>query len=669
MFSRICLAAVLAVLAACVTTSAVANPQLTPAERALYERAFQLADAQDLEAARDMTRHGGQPLLNKYLTWLYLSQPSLDGDFQEIADFLRANPHWPGQTTLREHAEIAMPPGLPDSEVLAWFSDYPPISHVGMTRYGQALQRVGQLDQAVSQIRETWVQANFTSTEEAGYRQLFGAQLRQEDEVARFERLVWQGRKEPARRQAARLGNGYPELAEARLRLAYRDPGVDGAIKRVPARLQNDPGLIYERARWRMRKDRYAGALELLDPPLTGVTHADEWWDLRFWVARYAFRVGDFSVAYRLASQHGMDSGGGFAEGEWFAGWLALRFLQQPETAYRHFQTLYEGVSYPISLSRAAYWAGEAANAINKPEWAKRWYTLAAHHVTTYYGQLAAARLGQAPMTLYPTDTYAEPADAVAFERQELVQVARLLHAVGARDRIGPLIYQLRQQTSKVDEVRLASELAQELNRPDLAVHAAKQASYDGILLPQQLYPDADFYAGHSNEADLVLAVIRQESVFYERAVSSAGARGLMQLMPATAKGLSKRLGLPYDRARLLDEPEYNVQLGRAYLRELMAEFDGYYPLVLAAYNAGPSRAREWIRLFGDPRDGDVDPVDWVESIPFTETRNYVQRVIEGAVVYRQRYAPDSATLPVRPIPRGPEFCCETAQSWPATAN
>ena len=193
-----------------------------------------------------------------------------------------------------------------------------------------------------------------------------------------------------------------------------------------------------------------------------------------------------------------------------------MRYLQDPDQAYRHFQRLYEGVSYPISQSRAAYWAGEAANAIGQPEWAKRWYTLAAHHVTTYYGQLAAARLGEPPMTLYASDAYSAPADAAAFERQELVQVARLLHAVGARDRIGIIVYELRQQAAKVDEVRLISELAQELDRPDLAVRAAKDASYDGMLLPQQLYPDADFHVGHASEADLVLSVIRQESVFYE---------------------------------------------------------------------------------------------------------------------------------------------------------
>lgn len=657
-------AALLAVWTACAVSAATAAPpQLSAADKALYQRAFQLADAYEFAEARKLTQRGSQPLLDKYLNWLYLSQPSLDGDFEEIAAFLRANPHWPDQGDLREHAEIAMPPNLSTSRVLEWFAAYPPVSHTGMTRYGQALQQVGKLAQAIPQIRETWVEGNFTATEETEYRRYFAEHLRPEDELARFERLVWEGRKGPAKRQARRLGNGYPELADARLSLAYLEPGVDGAINRVPARLRDDPGLVYERARWRMRKDRYESALELLDPPPADIRHPEEWWDLRYWVARYAFRVGDHAIAYRLASQHGLESGAGFAEGEWFAGWLALRFLQQPEVAYRHFQTLYEGVSYPISLSRAAYWAGEAANALGQPEWAKRWYTLAASHVTTYYGQLAAARLGQPPMTLYPSDSYAEPADVVAFERQELVQVARLLHGIGAEHHIGPLLYHLREQAEKVDELRLVAELAQELDRPDLAVLAAKEASYEGMVLPQQLYPDPQFHAGHADEADLVLAVIRQESVFHERAVSPAGARGLMQLMPATAKGLSAKLGLNYDHGKLLDDPAYNVELGRAYLRELMARFDGYYPLVLVAYNAGPSRAREWIELFGDPRSGDVDPVDWVESIPFSETRNYVQRVIEGAVVYRQRYAPESATLPVKPIPRGPEFCCETAQS------
>ena len=556
-----------------------------------------------------------------------------------------------------------MPPGLADSEVLAWFAAYPPVSHVGMTRYGQALQRVGQIDKALHLIRETWIEANFTKVEEAGYRQLFELHITRQDEIDRLERLLWAGRSDAARRQARRLGDGYPELAEARLRLAQNRGGVDSAIEAVPEVLQNDPGLVYERARWRMRRGRYDDTLDLLDPPMPGAPHPDAWWNLRYWVARDAYERGDLSVAYRLASLHGAESGIAFAEGEFFAGWLALRFLRQPEQAYRHFQRLYEGVSYPISLSRAAYWAGEAANAIGEPDWARRWYELAANHMTTFYGQMAAARLGIAPMTAGPRGDALEanPADALAFERNELVQAARAIHAVGETDRIVPFLIRLQNDALTPGESRLVSSLAYELDRADLGIRSAKQALYSGMELPVQLYPDANFFIAGGDLGALIQAVIRQESVFFERAISHAGARGLMQLMPATARSLASRLGEGYSQSALTSDPAYNVRLGTAYLEELIKTFDGFLPMVAAAYNAGPSRVREWITLFGDPRSGEVDPIDWLESIPFDETRNYVQRVMEGLVVYRDRQTPGAAELPVLPVKRDPSYCCETA--------
>ncbi|MHA1600851.1 MAG: lytic transglycosylase domain-containing protein, partial [Alphaproteobacteria bacterium] len=473
-----------------------------------------------------------------------------------------------------------------------------------------------------------------------------------EDDLARLDRLLWDRRSRAAKRLARRLGDGYPALTQARLSLAYRRGGVDSAIRRVPKELANDPGLAFERARWRQRKGRYEGVLELLDPPNPNAPRPETWWPLRHWAARQALVKGDISAAYRIASEHGLTAGIAFAEAEWLAGWIALRFLDQAEHAYRHFDRLHNGVNSPISQARAAYWAGVAADALNTHDstgrWLTRagmWYAAAAHYKTTFYGQLANRHIGLIPDITAAGPPAPDAKTRSTFAARDLVQAIRVLGELGERKLQKRFFRRLSAISLSESDYTLAAELAQRQGRPDLAVRAAKEAVADGILLLDHLFPFPALPEGSSPEHALVLAVVRQESAFYTGALSGAGAHGLMQILPRTARSMARRMKVRFNRKKLRTDPEYNMLLGRAYLSDLTDQYDGSYILALAAYNAGPSRANKWIRTFGDPRDPDVDTIDWIESIPFDETRNYVQRILEGLIIYRQQLGIDVAAV------------------------
>ncbi|MCG8554019.1 MAG: lytic transglycosylase domain-containing protein, partial [Proteobacteria bacterium] len=414
----------------------------------------------------------------------------------------------------------------------------------------------------------------------------------------------------------------------------------------------DDPGLLYDRARWRKRRGRLDGVIELIDRAEPFVERPARWWRLRHWAARRALDRGKPALAYRLASAHGLSRGVEFAEAEWLAGWVALRFENAPDRAYRHFQRLHAGVSTPISRARGAYWSGEAAAQLGDGAAARDWYGQAASFGTAFYGQQAIGRLGGALDLDLQGKAVASEAARQAFEERELVRLVRLLASFDARRHVRLFMTHLRRQTVTTEAHLLHAELASEIDRPDQALYTAKQASRQGLGATGDLFPLPPEIARQvtgtrAPEPALVLAVIRQESAFDSRVISRAGARGLMQLMPATARLVAKRLDLPYRRAALIEEPNYNLRLGRAYLGQLLEDYKGSTALALAAYNAGPRRVERWIAAFGDPRRPEVDAVDWIERIPFSETRNYVQRVLEGRTVYRLTLNGQKTVMPL----------------------
>ena len=634
--------------------TASANQRLlSESDRNTYTAAFEQIEAGEYGNARLLAGKAENPLLGNVIRWLDLTRERDDDqppvDFTEVELFIEKSPNWPRQRSLRRAAEWAIPESLSDQRVRAWFEDHPPVSAEGVVRFAEALIGTGERERATKLLRDSWVGIDFTEEQELTFRQRYISLLTREDEIARLERLLWQRKHSAARRQATRVGAGYVELADARLRLAGMRAGVDRAIKRVPAKLQDDPGLLYDRALWRQRKGRAAGVIELLDPPRRDLANPETWWRLKLQAARQALDLGRPRVAYRLASQHGLAQGIGFAEAEWLAGWIALRFVKDPAQSVQHFTRLYDGVSSPISRARGAYWAGEAVAANDSKEAAAFWYRRAAEHSTTYYEQLATYRLGLDLEVSF--EKAVEPSLEVRaiFDRRELVYIIRLLGEIEQTAVHKLFLHHLRESAETGEEFRLVTELAIVQGRPDIALRTAKDARLAGFVMPEELYPRPELPEIDGLEPALVLALIRQESQFYAEAVSRSGARGLMQLMPATAKLVAKNLKLSYRTDRLTEDPAFNMRLGTAYLAQLIERFDGSVMMALAGYNAGPYRVDEWVRRYGDPRRPEVDAIDWAERIPFSETRNYVQRILETLPVYQRRLRARRVSLPLDP--------------------
>ena len=441
------------------------------------------------------------------------------------------------------------------------------------------------------------------------------------------------------------MNHDYQWLGLARIALMLREPGVDYAVSKVPKRLIGNPGLVYERVRWRRKNRKYDSAIELLSQSGEPQTEAKRWWTERRILSRWLLRKGRTKEAYALASSHQQTAGIGLAEGEWLSGWIALRSLHRYADAFEHFKKMFDNVSYPVSKARAAYWAGRAAEASGKPEISLHWFAHAATHVTSFYGQLAAEKLAPTARPSYPLEPRPTIAERETFAQLELVRLVKMLSAMGLKGEINPFIRQLARATKTAPDWTLLADLAHDQRRDDLAIHVAKKALRVGVVLSRLGYPDLRLALKNRPDPAFVKAVVRQESAFNPKAISHAGARGLMQLMPKTAYRIAQRLNIKYSRSRLTRDPKYNVTIGRAYLLQLLEDYGDSPILALSAYNAGPARVKRWLKHFGDPNRSVEHAVDWIESIPFYETRNYVQRVLENFTVYRGRGTNRDLTL------------------------
>lgn len=634
---------VLVMLAWGAGSSARAAP-LSESDRQIYVAAFNAAKRGDWSGAETATAPAHDRLPAEALAFLDDTRNGTAASFANIAAFIDAHPDWPQQKLLRERAEEAIATAT-DAQLAPWFEAHPPITPAAQLRFAQILMDSGHQADAVSLIRQAWIDGDYSAVEEKFMLERYHDVLRGEDNARRLDRLIWDHQFDEAKHMLRHVGPETAALGQARLGLATMTPGVEGLLARVPARLQSDPGLLFERMRWRRHKDMDDDAAAILEHPPADLVRPEAWATERLIIARRLLDDGQAERAYKLAANNGLSSGPTFAELEFLAGWIALRDLNQPGTAYDHFVHLYHAVTLPISLARGAYWSARAAEGMNNPALAATWYDTAAPFATTYYGQLAAAHLGTTAATFKLTEPDPTPAESQAFDRNELVRVARDLAQIGDTDDLPVFLKRIADEAKTPSDYALTARLARALDRPDVAVFTAKRASYAGVTLMDEGYPVAELPPGGNIEAPLVLAMTRQESAFDSGAVSNAGAMGLMQLMPATAHKIARTLHLPFSRQRLTTDYGYNVTLGRAYLNSLVDDFSGSYILAVAAYNAGPARVHQWIADHGDPRNANVDPIDWVERIPYTETRNYVQRVLENLQVYRFRLGASLPTL------------------------
>jgi soluble lytic murein transglycosylase len=608
---------------------------LSTADKRLYHAAF--ADAQKNDwtaAARDAAR-AHDLLPREVLHWLAITRGANGASFGEITHFIVTHPNWPGQVALEQAAESAMN-GVPDSVLAAWFARHPPVTPAGKLRQADIWMAEGRDKEARARIRSVWIDNDFSAFDERSIYQRYHGVLRVRDDEKRLNRLLWDDQIAAARRLLPLVPPGPRAVAEARLALMTFAGNVDSLVAKVPPAYRNDVGLLYDRIRWRRRKNLDDGALDLLVVAPPDPAHAAQWANERQVLARRALAMKRPHLAFRVADQNDASGGPSFAELEFLSGWIALRFLREPEVAYAHFVRLYSAGTLPITLARGAYWAGRAAETMGYRKLAASWFDTAARYYTTYYGQLAAAMEGVTPVRFMRQPRPSE-AETRAFNRRELVRITRDLAEVDADEVVTPFFRRLCDTASTPDQFVLTARLAREIKRPDLEVEAAKRASYAGVNLIADGYPIPELSKSNSAETPLLLAMTRQESAFASQAVSRAGARGLMQLMPRTASLIAKSMHIRFSRKRLTTDRRYNVTLGRAYLNDLLSDFSGSYVLAIAAYNAGPARVKNWINLYGDPRTAGVNVIDWIESIPYAQTRNYVQRVLENLQIYRMR--------------------------------
>jgi len=608
-------------------------------EATALRTALSKASARDWPAA-GVAATGAGPVGQDIVLWQRLRAG--EGALGEYEAFLARRADWPGLALLRQKGENAVARSTTPARVTGYFAKTRPATAEGSIALIRALAAAGRDADAEAEALRAWRDLAFTPEDETALLALYPQALAKAH-AARLDRLLWDDRVAEARRMLPRVPADLRALAQARMALRAEAKGVDTLVAAVPAALTGDAGLAYERFVWRARKGRSADAAALiLERSATAALLGDPaaWAGRRASLARGLLDDGDPGTAYRVAARHWLNGGGNFADLEFLAGFIALRKQNDPETALIHFRKLGAAVSTSISLSRALYWEGRALEAMGKPDAAQAAYEEAALHQTAYYGLLAAEKLGLTLDARLVSDT--RPADwqGAAFARSSVLEAARLLLRAGDRDQGKRFLLHLAEGLNGTELDQLA-DFALAQNEPHIAVLLAKQGAERGVILPRAYFPVTGLVpeAGLPVSRALALSIARRESEFNPVVVSPAGARGLMQVMPGTAKLMATKLGAEYAPGRLTSDPVYNVTMGTAYLAQLIGEFGPSIALVASGYNAGPGRPRRWVTEFGDPRQAEVDVVDWVETIPFAETRTYVMRVAESLVIYRAKLA------------------------------
>lgn len=573
------------------------------------------------------------------------------GTFAEAVAFLARRPDWPGLALLRERAEKSIPEDASPALVLDFFLTQKPQTGSGTLRFAKALWDTGAKQEAMDEAIRGWTDFSLSSQEEDQFMVDWPKTLARHH-WARMDMLLWRGLTTEAKRQLPRVDDAHKALANARIALRDDQDGVDTLIGHVPATLVDDPGLAYERFLWRARKGRNDDAIALLiERSASAASLGDpaRWADRRIDLARWAMREGKHATAYRLAASHQIADEGSSNrnELEWLAGYIALRKLGDAETALRHFRAHKSGVESPISLARGGYWEGRALEALGRTEEARTAYTAAGQHQTAFYGLLAAEKAGLAMRPdLTGGQTYAGYQSA-PFWNSSVMEAGRLALAAGELYQARRFVAHLMESLGPTETGQLM-QWAEDAGAPYLELSLAKYAlSFHNRLYNRPYFPTPDIGRGNRTvPRALELAIARRESEFNPRVVSGVGAMGLMQLMPGTAQDMAKRVGVDYDKGQLTEGYGYNTRLGSEYLAYLQESFGNNPVLIAVAYNAGPGRARSWSKANGDPREPGVDIVDWIEAIPFNETRNYVMRVTESLPNYRARLT--GQTEPIR---------------------
>ncbi len=578
-----------------------------------------------------------------FIQWRYLLTTGNQASFYDYKTFIDKNSQYPRIDRLKYLAEHKLSTSkISPKKIINWFGQAEPLSGFGKMILGESYALTGNKIKGTNLIKEGWITAKLSKNDLKFFRKKFKKYLNAEDYINRADYLAWDGKYWDLRRLTRYLPKDYELLYTARQILISKGYGVDQAIKNVPEKFKNNAGLNYDRLKWRRKKGRVDASAEILLKIRNDkdyLVKPEKWWKEREIISRALIYKKKYEIAYKISSNHGMTEGSEFAAAEWMSGWIALSFLNDPLIAKDHFRNFYKNVSYPISTSRGAYWLARSYEKLGNKAQSNKWYVEASKYLTTYYGQLAFLKLNPNGKFELKKDMEVDDKYRYIFFNKELVKIVYLLNEL-KKDKYTKFILRhlANDNINKGSEV-LAAELATNIERYDFAIQVSKIASYQKRFHNQFNYPiistPKNINGRKIPESAFILSIIRQESEFDLSANSHAGAKGLMQLMPYTAKLVSKQAKLPYSKSRLTTDPEYNINLGSHYIAGLILQYDGAYPFAVAAYNAGPNRVKYWKKLNKNPQKKQINFVDWVELIKFRETRNYVQRVLENYNVYR----------------------------------
>jgi soluble lytic murein transglycosylase len=609
----------------------------------LAKKAISAMEKKKWAKALSISKKAKDKSIYKFIQWQHLLTTVNQASFYDYQQFINNNKNYPRINRLRYLAEHKLSTKkISPKKIIKWFNENEPFSGFGKLVLGESFIATGDIPKGVKLIKNGWVTANLSRSDMKFFRKKYKKFLIPEDYIKRADYLSWENKFWDLKRMLRYLPKDYQLLYTARQLLMSKSYGVDNAIGKVPNKFKNDPGLNYDRLKWRRKRGRLDGSLEILLKIKNNkkyLRRPEKWWKERAIISRSLIYKKKYALAYKISSKHALENGPEYAEAEWMSGWIALSFLNDPILATKHFKNFYNNVGYPISLARGAYWLGKSYEKMNNKKESLRWYEEATKYLTTYYGQLAHLKIKPNEKFVLNEQIKVDGKLKKKFYEKDLVKIVFLLNELNKDKYTKDILKHLASENIANGSEILTAELATNISRYDFAIQISKLASYEKRFHNDFNYPiigTPNFINGRKiPESAFILSIIRQESEFDLSAHSSAGAKGLMQLMPYTAKLVSKQAKLPYSKSRLTSDPEYNINLGSHYIAGLILEYDGAYPFAIAAYNAGPKRVRYWKKINKNPQKKQINYVDWIELIKFKETRNYVQRVLENYNVYR----------------------------------
>ena len=609
----------------------------------IAKKSIQAMEKSQWTTALKNSKNAKDKSIYNFIQWRHLLTTGNQATFYDYMTFIQNNKHYPRISRIKYLAEQKLSTDkISPKKIINWFGVDEPLSGYGMLVLGESFIQTGDNEKGIALIKRGWITAELSRASMKSLSKKYRKYLDSKDYINRADYLAWENKYWDLKRMLPYLPKDYQLLYTARQILMSKSYGVDQAIKNVPQKFKNDAGLNHDRLKWRRKRGRIDSSLEILSSIKNNkdyLVRPDKWWVERAIMSRALIYKNKYETAYKVASQHSLDKGSEFAEAEWLSGWIALSFLNDPILAVDHFNNFYQNVSYPISLARGAYWLGRSYEKIGDKRQSEDWYREATKYLTTYYGQLAFLKIN--PSQNFELEEQADVEDDYRkyFYNKELVKITHLLNELNKDKYTKNILRHLANDNIVSGSEILAAELATNISRYDFAIQVSKLASYEKRFHNTFNYPiiSVPQYVNGRKipETAFILSLIRQESEFDMRANSHVGAQGLMQIMPYTAKLVAKQAKLPYSKSRLTSDPEYNINLGSHYIAGLILQYDGAYPFATAAYNAGPKRVKHWKKINKDPQKKQIDFVDWVELIPFKETRNYVQRVMENYNVYR----------------------------------